>query len=81
MEYMERHYPVVQIGENNVKIAYSLGRGEEDNGWTCEKVDLIKSISGHWFNVSVHWLIFPGEKLVIGVDFLEVVLLSQESDF
>jgi len=42
MEYMERYYPVVQIGESNVKIAYSLGRGEEDNGWTCEKVGLIK---------------------------------------
>ena len=55
MAYMERYYPVVQIGESNVKIAYSLGRGEEDNGWTCEKVDLIKSLSGHWFNVSVHW--------------------------
>jgi hypothetical protein len=38
-DYMERHYPVVKIGENNVKIAYSLGRGEEDNGWTCDKVD------------------------------------------
>jgi hypothetical protein len=38
--YMEQHYPAVQIDENNVKIAYSLGRGEEDNGWMCEKVVL-----------------------------------------
>ena len=78
MEYMERYYPVVQIGESNVKIAYSLGRGEEDNGWTCEKVDLIKVISGHWFNISVHWLIFLVEKLVTGVVFPEVVLLSRD---
>ena len=40
-EYMEKHFPVVQMGESKVKIAYSLGRGEEDNGWTCDKVDLI----------------------------------------
>jgi len=36
--YMELHAPVVEIAGNQVKIAYSLGRGEEDNGWTCEKV-------------------------------------------
>ena len=38
MEYMDKHFPVVQFGEMKVKIAYSLGRGEEDNGWTCDKV-------------------------------------------
>lgn len=38
MEYMDKHYPVVQFGESKVRIAYSLGRGEEDNGWTCDKV-------------------------------------------
>jgi hypothetical protein len=37
-DYMARYFPVVQIGENKVKIAYSLGRGDEDNGWTCDKV-------------------------------------------
>ena len=37
--YMEQHYPVVQLGASRAKIAYSLGRGEEDNGWTCDKVD------------------------------------------
>ena len=36
--YMEQYYPTVQIGESRVKIAYSLGRGEEDNGWTCQQV-------------------------------------------
>jgi len=40
---MEKYYPVVMMGENKVKIAYSLGRGEEDNGWTCDKVELIIS--------------------------------------
>jgi hypothetical protein len=38
MEYMDKHFPVVQFGDMKVKIAYSLGRGEEDNGWTCDKV-------------------------------------------
>jgi len=38
MDYMERYYPSIQIGDTKVKIAYSLGRGEEDNGWTCDKV-------------------------------------------
>jgi hypothetical protein len=38
---MEQYYPVVQLGESKVKIAYSLGRGEDDNGWTCDKVDII----------------------------------------
>ena len=39
--YMAQHYPVVHMGENSkVKIAYSLGRGEEDNGWTCQQVDI-----------------------------------------
>lgn len=35
---MEQHHPVVEIGASRVKIAYSLGRGEEDNGWNCDKV-------------------------------------------
>ena len=39
-EYMEKYFPVIQIGESKVKIAYSLGRGEEDNGWNCDKVDI-----------------------------------------
>jgi hypothetical protein len=35
---MELHYPAVEINGIRVKIAYSLGRGEEDNGWSCDKV-------------------------------------------
>jgi hypothetical protein len=44
--YMELHAPSVEIGGDQVKIAYSLGRGEEDNGWTCEKVDNLRLL-GH----------------------------------
>jgi hypothetical protein len=49
---MEKYYPVVVMGENKVKIAYSLGRGDEDNGWTCDKVDLIIHLCFvRWLNV------------------------------
>ena len=38
MHYMELHAPIVEIDGCTVKIAYSLGRGEDENGWTCDQV-------------------------------------------
>jgi len=35
---MDKYFPVVQFGASRAKIAYSLGRGEEDNGWSCDQV-------------------------------------------
>jgi len=70
--YMEQHYPVVLMGSNKVKIAYSLGRGEEDNGWTCQQVDLFRFCLFHLAQrvvFSVHWSTSRDEKLVIDVDF------------
>ena len=77
-DYMEKHHPVVMIGENKVKIAYSLGRGEEDNGWTCDKVHMIYFLYVHLLNVlfSAPWSIFRDEKYVIDVDSLGVVWIS-----
>jgi hypothetical protein len=37
-EYMDKYFPIVYVGKQKIKIAYSLGRGEEENGWTCDKV-------------------------------------------
>jgi len=56
-QYMETYFPVVQIGASKVKIAYSLGRGEEDNGWTCDKVDF-DTIVFFWLHLAQILLCF-----------------------
>jgi hypothetical protein len=80
---MAQHYPVVHMGENSkVKIAYSLGRGgEEDNGWTCQQVGLLFLFSfvrlgSMCLCFSVHWSISRDEKLVIDVHFPGMVWIS-----
>jgi len=79
--YMEQHYPTVQIGPNKVKIAYSLGRGEEDNGWSCEKVTTYYfALEFVDLNDSVPWSISLDGRFVIVVDSPDLVFVVGEVD-
>jgi hypothetical protein len=47
-EYMDKYFPIVYLGKQKIKIAYSLGRGEEENGWTCDKVLMAFKVLWSW---------------------------------
>jgi hypothetical protein len=69
MEYMDKHFPVVQFGDMKVKIAYSLGRGEEDNGWTCDKVSKIHTFVrlGRLLTVAVFFDQFSAPRILLSL--------------